>query len=294
MLSLLVDLHIHTVLSPCAEVEMIPPLIVRRAQELGLGMIAIVDHNCAANAQAVIEAAKGTGIAVLPGMEVQTREEVHLLCLFDTLEQAEAWQETVWSALPDQRNREAYFGAQYVVDATGDHLYTEDRLLSASASLSVEQVVAGANALGGICLPAHVDRPSFSILSNLGFIPPGLPIAGIELSRMALISTRFVDSGEDRTKFVQFTPKEGRFSSVPSDQESQPMAGIPRLTMPRKFVELLPGLSQYGVIVNSDAHRLAEIGAYSRVLVAAPTVSELRLALSRRQDRRVDLVSPQE
>lgn len=179
------DLHLHTVLSPCAEVEMIPPLIVQRALELGLGLIAVTDHNCAANAPAVIEAARGTGLVVWPGMEVQSREEVHMLCLFDTLAQVIEWEKTVSVALPDLKNRETFFGAQYVVDASGEYVRTEERLLSASASLSVEAIVTGVHALGGLCLPAHVDRPSYSILANLGFIPPELPIVGIELSARA-------------------------------------------------------------------------------------------------------------
>ena len=84
------DLHVHTVLSPCAEIEMIPPLIVHRALQAGLALIAVTDHNSAENVAAVIEAAEGTGLTVLPGMEVQTREEVHLTCLFDSLEQVMA------------------------------------------------------------------------------------------------------------------------------------------------------------------------------------------------------------
>jgi len=179
------DLHLHTVLSACAEVEMIPPLIVQRARELGLELLAVTDHNAARNVAAVMAAAAGTGIAVLPGMEVQSREEVHLVCLFDTLEQVLAWQEQVFAALPDRENDEAFFGAQYVVDAEGEYLETETRLLSISTALSVEQVVAGVRALGGIVLAAHVDRPSFSLVANLGFVPPGLAIAGIELSRRA-------------------------------------------------------------------------------------------------------------
>ncbi|MFN2169419.1 MAG: PHP domain-containing protein, partial [Anaerolineae bacterium] len=135
---LLADLHLHTVLSACAEVEMIPPLIVRRARELGLGLIAVTDHNAALNVQAVIDAAAGSGLAVLPGMEVQSREEVHLVCLFDTVEQVRAWQERVWAALPDRHNDGDFFGAQYVVDAGGEYLYTEKRLLSVAAALSVE------------------------------------------------------------------------------------------------------------------------------------------------------------
>ncbi|MFN2225201.1 MAG: PHP domain-containing protein [Anaerolineae bacterium] len=179
------DLHVHTILSPCAEVEMIPPLIVRRARDLGLGLIAIADHNAAHNVAAVIQAAEGTGLTVLPGMEVQSREEVHLLCLFDTLAQVLAWQEQVFASLEDRENDEDFFGTQLVVDATGEYLYTETRLLAGSAAMTVEQVVAGVRALGGIVLPAHVDRPSFSLITNLGFVPPGLDIAGVELTRHA-------------------------------------------------------------------------------------------------------------
>jgi PHP family Zn ribbon phosphoesterase len=171
-------------LSPCAEIEMIPPLIVQRALELSLGMIAVTDHHCAANVRAVIDAARHTGLVVLAGMEVQTREEVHMLCLFDTPEQDDQWQGAVWAALPRISNNAALFGEQYVVDGTGEYMYTEDRMLATSTSMSVEQVVAGVNGMGGMCLPAHIDRPSYSLLSNLGFVPSGLAIAGVELSHL--------------------------------------------------------------------------------------------------------------
>jgi PHP family Zn ribbon phosphoesterase len=182
---LLADLHVHTVLSACAEVEMIPPLIVRRARQLGLEIIAITDHNAAHNVEAVLEAAASTGLTVLPGMEVQSREEVHLVCLFDALQQVLAWQEQVFEALPERENDEDFFGAQYVVDAAGDYRRSETRLLSVSTALSIERIVAKVRALGGLVLAAHVDRPSFSLIANLGFVPPGLQIAGVELSRRA-------------------------------------------------------------------------------------------------------------
>src|SRR5512144_1750316 len=94
------ELHVHTVLSPCAEVEMIPPLIVSEALERGINLIAITDHNASANVQAVQKAATEIGITVLPGMEVQTVEEVHVLCLFDQLDQLEAWQKRIDACLP--------------------------------------------------------------------------------------------------------------------------------------------------------------------------------------------------
>jgi PHP family Zn ribbon phosphoesterase len=126
----LADLHVHTVLSPCAEVEMIPPLIVKRASELALGIIAITDHNSAENVAAVIEAAESSDLTVLPGMEVHTREEVHLLCLFDSVQQALNWQEFVYAHLPPLRNNENLFGPQFVVDASGDLIRHNERLLA--------------------------------------------------------------------------------------------------------------------------------------------------------------------
>ncbi len=163
---------------------MIPPLIVQQALAVGLSLIAITDHNAAANCAAVIAAAQGTGLAVLPGMEVQTAEEVHAVCLFDTVEQALTWQGTVFDHLPDQPNAEDFFGAQYVVDATGEYLRTETRMLATSTDLPLTDVVRRVNLLGGIVIPAHVDRPAFSLLANLGFVPPDLAVPALELFRL--------------------------------------------------------------------------------------------------------------
>jgi len=179
------DLHIHTVLSACAEVEMIPPLLMERALEVGLSLIAITDHNSAENVAAVMEAAEETNLTVLPGMEVETKEEVHLLCLFDTLEQALTMQGRVYNHLPPLKNREDVFGPQFVVDATGEFIAYNDRLLLTATSLSLEDVVERVNELGGICIPAHVERPSYSLLANLGFIPPGLNFPALEITLRA-------------------------------------------------------------------------------------------------------------
>jgi PHP family Zn ribbon phosphoesterase len=190
------DLHIHTVLSACAETEMLPEFIVERAQELGLGLIAITDHNSAENAAAALTAAEGTGITVFPGMEVQTREEVHLLCLFDTLEQVASWQEEVYDHLPPMKNEEDVFGTQVVLNADGDIVGRNDRLLLTSASFSVEEVVQRVCDLNGLCIPAHIDRPAYSVIANLGFIPPDLGIMGTEISPL-------VSPKEARARFPQ-------------------------------------------------------------------------------------------
>jgi 3',5'-nucleoside bisphosphate phosphatase len=178
------DLHLHTVLSACAEVEMVPPLIVRRATELGLSLIAVTDHNASANCAAVMKAAEGSGLVVLPGMEMQTAEEVHMLCLFETLEQALTWQGIVFDHLPNLPNNEEVFGGQYVVDREGDYVRTEGRLLAASTDLPLDVAVRRVAGLGGLAIPAHIDRAMFSLFANLGFVPPGLPAPALELFRL--------------------------------------------------------------------------------------------------------------
>lgn len=176
-----VELHVHTVLSPCAGVEMIPPLLVQTALEQGIRVIAITDHNATANIAAVMEAARGTDLIVLPGMELQTKEEVHLLCLFETLEQAAEWQRKVDGWLPDVPNRPDFFGEQYVVDASGEFIRREERLLINSADIGLEQASQQIRELGGLAIPAHVDRKANGLLELLGLVPPGFE--ALEISR---------------------------------------------------------------------------------------------------------------
>lgn len=177
------ELHVHTVLSPCADVEMIPPLIVAETLERGIQLIAITDHNTSANVQAVQRAARSTGLIVLPGMEVQTQEDVHMLCLFDELEQLTAWQKIVDQRLPPLQNNVEYFGEQFIVDETGDFLAREERLLITAVDLSLGEAFAQVEALGGLAIPAHVDRKAYGLFAILGFVPPEMPAPALEISR---------------------------------------------------------------------------------------------------------------
>ena len=166
------DLHVHTLLSPCAAVEMTPRNIVRHAQAAGVDIVAITDHNAGDNVAATMRAAAGTPITVLPGMEVQTREEVHLLALFEKMRDFMKWCAFIERHRSTLRNDEKKLGAQFVVDEEDELIRTEESMLLASTDLSVDEVTAGVAAIGGMTIAAHVDRPSFSILSQLGFIPP--------------------------------------------------------------------------------------------------------------------------
>jgi PHP family Zn ribbon phosphoesterase len=183
MKTFIAELHVHTVLSPCAEIEMIPPFIVQEALDRGINLIAITDHNASANVRAVQQAAADMDLVVLAGMEIQTREEVHMLCLFDTAEQVEAWQSAVDLYLPDLPNRPDYFGDQYVVDASGDFVRHEPRLLLTSADLSLHEAVEGVRALGGLAIPAHVNRKAYGLLENLGLVPTDVTFDALEISR---------------------------------------------------------------------------------------------------------------
>jgi PHP family Zn ribbon phosphoesterase len=179
----LAELHVHTVLSPCAEVEMIPPLIVEEALEKGIHIIAISDHNASVNVAAVIKAAEGTDLTVLPGIEVQTKEEVHILCIFDTINQLSVFQTYVDEHMPSLLNDPDYFGEQFVVDETGEFIRREHQLLITSANLSIGEIFAFVESLGGLAIPAHVDRRAFGLIANLGFVPEDIQIEALEISR---------------------------------------------------------------------------------------------------------------
>ncbi len=162
---------------------MIPPLIVETALEMGISLIAITDHNSSANIRSVQKAAENTGLVVLPGMELQTREEIHSLCLFDTCEQIDELQKLVDETLPEIQNQPDHFGEQFVVDETGDYIRTESRLLITSSALSLNQAFDLVSSLNGLLIPAHINRKVFGLIENLGFIPPDIPFSAVEVSR---------------------------------------------------------------------------------------------------------------
>ncbi len=179
------DLHIHSPLSPCGEMEMVPRKVLDRAVKKGLNMIAITDHNSALNVGAFMEEAYKNWknlIGVIPGMELQSKEEVHIVALFETLEDLLCFQEFTDNYLPDVKNKAELFGEQAIIDSNGNLLIREERLLLNSLELSVSEIVNKINKFGGLSIAAHIDRPSYSLLSHLGFIPSNLNISALELS----------------------------------------------------------------------------------------------------------------
>lgn len=182
MHSILADFHIHTLLSPCAEIEMTPHHIVMRAAEFGIGAVAITDHNASANALAAVKAGERYGVKVFPGMEVECLEEAHIVVLFDTLKQLNAWQQLVDGKMNGLLNNAEKFGGQFVVDDDDNFIREEKRLLLAPLRMTAAEVVREVERLGGMSIAAHIDRPSYSIVGQLGFIEPDFGFAAAEIS----------------------------------------------------------------------------------------------------------------
>lgn len=176
------DLHIHTCLSPCADTwRMTPGSIVQAARSMGLELIAVCDHNSMRNVAAVQKKAARVGLAVLPGMEITSAEEVHLLGFFPDLDRAMAFQELVDKKLPGE-NIPEIFGYQVLMDEQDEILGSEDRFLAGATTLKLEELVQAIHGQGGLAIASHVDRGGFGILGQLGFIPEGLALDGLEIS----------------------------------------------------------------------------------------------------------------
>ncbi|MEW6511734.1 MAG: PHP domain-containing protein [Bacteroidota bacterium] len=183
-----VDLHIHTCLSPCADLAMGPKAIVREARRKGLDAIGICDHNSAANVPAVRKTAQREGMRVIGGMEVTSQEEVHVLALFDQEEELLALHDIVYRNLRDTSD-EKLCGDQVIVNEEEEVLGFATKMLIGATDIGIERLVGIIHEHGGLAVAAHVDREGFGIIGQLGFIPEGLPLDALELADPARRTT---------------------------------------------------------------------------------------------------------
>ncbi|MBT9133648.1 MAG: hypothetical protein DDT39_01402 [Firmicutes bacterium] len=175
------DLHIHSALSPCASPEMTPKNIVNMALLVGAQVVAVTDHNTVRNSRAVAEAARER-LIVVPGLEVWSREDVHILCLFANIAVAESFGCYVFNALPNRPCDTEIFGQQHLFDAESRVIGWEERLLLSPTSQSVDEICHEATRLGGVVIPAHVDK-TYGMAMQLGFVPEHLGIRVVEVSK---------------------------------------------------------------------------------------------------------------
>lgn len=177
------DFHIHSCLSPCGDNDMTPNNIAGMAALMGLDIIAITDHNTCRNAASVMAAGQEAGVLVIPGMELCTAEEAHIVCLFETLEGAMGFDGYIYKNMPHIANKAEIFGEQRMLSPEDELTGMEENLLLVSSFVGVDDVCALAEEYGGVALPAHVNRDSYSVIAALGSLPPEAGFAAFEATR---------------------------------------------------------------------------------------------------------------
>lgn len=177
------DLHIHTLLSPCASLDMSPKNIVQKALENNLDIIGITDHNSTLQCRIVTHEAQKHGITTFSGVEVTTKEEIHCLAYFESFEKLDAFQSYLNLYLPDVKNDTDLFGYQVVVDEEENIVFEEEKLLISALTIGIDKVQELVHQLNGIFIPAHINKPKDSIISQLGFIPKSLAADAFELTK---------------------------------------------------------------------------------------------------------------
>ena len=232
----------HSCLSPCSDWAMSPKKIIQKSREVGLDLIALCDHNSAENAGAAMREGNKQGLPVLPGLEICSREEVHILALFEALDPALEMQAYVYANLPGENNSEV-FGFQVIANEEDEVMGENPRLLIGATRLGLHDIVEKTHVLGGISIASHVDRPAYGIINQLGFIPEDLNLDGLEVS--------------SRIKLAE-------------------------------AAQTIPGIGNYSCVTASDAHYPNDIGkAFTVFQLAGPTLAEIRLALAKKDGRRI-------
>lgn len=181
MAKLSYDLHIHSCLSPCGDEDMTPANIVNMAKLLDLNIIAVTDHNSCKNCPAVYSYARKNNILAIPGMELCTMEEVHVLCFFKSLEDAMAFDAYVYKRLMKTPNNDEIFGKQEIYNEEDEKIGDEPYLLINATDISFDSISSLMKEYNGVYIPAHVDKSYNSLISNLGFVPPGADFTCVEI-----------------------------------------------------------------------------------------------------------------
>ena len=184
------DLHLHTCLSPCADDQMQAAAIIEQAKKVGLDMIGICDHNSGENVGAMVKAGVQKGLAVIPGVEVTSREEVHILGLYNTEQDLMCLQDIIYENLPGQNDEEA-FGPQLVVDEHGNVVGKNHKLLIGATTLTLEQIIDEIHKQAGLAVASHIDRQRFSLIGQLGYIPNGLKLDAVEVSAATSVKQEY-------------------------------------------------------------------------------------------------------
>ena len=231
------DLHLHSCLSPCGDMDMTPNNIVGMATLLELNLIALTDHNTCKNCPAVFELGNANGICVIPGMELTTCEEIHVVCLFPDLQKALAFDKYVSEHQMKIKNKEEIYGKQIVMNSQDEPVESIENLLLMATDISINTVLPLVESFGGTAFPAHIDRSSCSVLSALGEFPFDCGFKTFEMSANC-----------DKERLISKIPKLAELFSVSNTdahylenmREKGPFFEIDELT-PQKVIKRLKG-----------------------------------------------------
>ena len=179
------DLHLHSALSPCGDMDMTPNNIVNMAKISGLDIIAVTDHNSAGNCRAVEKVGREKGLVVLSGIELETSEEVHIIMLFDSAEKAEQAHNHIKQRQLKIPLKKDVYGQQIYYDESDNEIGEEENLLTTATDIGVYEVVKLATRYGGIAYPAHIDRQSNGIIQMLGDVADDMNFSAVEVSKNA-------------------------------------------------------------------------------------------------------------
>lgn len=177
------DFHIHTVLSPCASLDMSPINIINKAKEKKIDIIGITDHNSTKQCRITKEIGEKNGIYVVCGAEITTKEEIHCLTFFEDLSRLDDFQKFIDEIQPNIKNDVQRFGYQLIVDEAENVLEEEDISLFSALNVSIDELADVVHKLGGLFIPAHIDRQRFSLISQLGFVPFDIDADAFEISK---------------------------------------------------------------------------------------------------------------
>lgn len=214
------DMHIHSALSPCAEEEMTPNNIVNMAVLNGLDIIAVTDHNSAGNLQAFKECSDRKGIVFVPGIEVESAEEVHIVCLFADVESACMMGDEVRKNLLPAENKPDIFGTQLFFDSDDNVTGQEEQMLLFASAMTAEEVFEKAYGLGGCAYFAHVDRASYSVFSALGTFPEDIDTGVVEVSDTAAGRSFAAGSRQLTDKTLLFCTDSHRLETISRGENS--------------------------------------------------------------------------
>lgn len=186
------DMHIHSALSPCSDEDMTPNNIVNMSYIKKLNIISVTDHNTAENLPAILDLCEKLNIKAIPGIEVATKEEVHVLCYFKELDSALEFGKVIYDSLPNIKNIPSIFGSQNIYNSNDEIIGILDKLLINASGFSLNEIFAMSANYHGIAVPAHINKKSNSILGVLGFIPSDLKLNFVEVNSNEFINNKLI------------------------------------------------------------------------------------------------------